>query len=550
MRPKPHQKLPTKRAEREKLRVKGQFWTPGWLAKAMVQYAVGSDSKRLVDPAAGNGAFLTAWEEINPGMKGCRFTGYDVDSTLLGLSVYEKPYCHVEVRDFVHSPPSCAFSSIVANPPYIRHHRLTSETKAALRGIAVRVLGKPLDGRAGLHVYFLIQALTLLAPSGRLAFIMPADTCEGVFAADLWRWITSNYRLDAVVAFDPVATPFPGVDTNALVFMIRRADPVKQLRWVRCRTAHTDDLYKLVKSGFRRTRLDGVELFKRDLREALETGLSRPEHQGSTQYRLADFAKVMRGIATGANDFFWLTKEEARKVGIPEAMLKAAVGRTRDVKGSCITESDIERLDKAGRPTLLFCPQGHAMERLPDTVQDYLRLGEELGLSERALIRTRRPWYKMEHREVPPILFAYLGRRNARFIRNQAGVVPLTGFLCVYPHPDIQDRLSDFWEILNDPEVIKNLSLVGKSYGSGAIKVEPRSLERLPIPDRLAKLIGRNGYKMDRDRHLLLFEQCGEYGAKRRKPQQCGSSAQFSRARQKAARRSKKEQKALSGDNE
>jgi adenine-specific DNA-methyltransferase len=89
----------------------------------------------------------------------------------------------------------------------------------------------------------------------------------------------------------------------------------------------------------------------------------------------------------------------------------------------------------------------------------------------------------MEVRTTPPFLFAYLGRRNARFIRNLAGIVPLTGFLCLYskrPDPDYVEKL---WNVLRDPETISNLPLVGKSYGSGAIKVEPRALERLPLPE-------------------------------------------------------------------
>jgi len=91
---------------------------------------------------------------------------------------------------------------------------------------------------------------------------------------------------------------------------------------------------------------------------------------------------------------------------------------------------------------------------------------------------------------VPPFLFAYLGRRNARFIRNSAGVRPLTGFLCVYPR--IQDRefARRLWQALRHPDTAANLSLVGKSYGSGAIKVEPRALERLPIPAPVAREVG------------------------------------------------------------
>ncbi|KAF5437760.1 hypothetical protein C5S35_02435 [Candidatus Methanophagaceae archaeon] len=43
--------------------------------------------------------------------------------------------------------------------------------------------------------------------------------------------------------------------------------------------------------------------------------------------------------------------------------------------------------------------------------------------------------------------------------------------------------------ILKHPDTSKNLSLVGKSYGGGAIKVEPRALEKLPLPDHLIKKI-------------------------------------------------------------
>ncbi len=202
--PESHQALPTRREEREELRNKGQFWTPAWVAKAMVRYAVGSGADRLLDPATGAGAFLEAWEEFRPDEDRSTFIGFDVDAALLDRPLYKKPYCRVENRDFLFFPPSGVFPSVVANPPYIRHHRIPKRVKEQLREIAVRHLGFALDGRAGMHVYFLVQALSLLQSSGRLFFIMPADTCEGVFADKLWRWITSRFRLDAVVTFTPV----------------------------------------------------------------------------------------------------------------------------------------------------------------------------------------------------------------------------------------------------------------------------------------------------------------------------------------------------------
>lgn len=110
-----------------------------------------------------------------------------------------------------------------------------------------------------------------------------------------------------------------------------------------------------------------------------------------------------------------------------------------------------------------------------------------MGLPEKPLISQRRPWYKMESRVAPPILFAYLGRRDSRFIRNYAGVIPLTCFLCVYPLHGDKEFVDGLWSVLNDPETIANLPLIGKSYGSGAVKVEPRALEKLPMPQHLVE---------------------------------------------------------------
>jgi hypothetical protein len=190
----------------------------------------------------------------------------------------------------------------------------------------------------------------------------------------------------------------------------------------------------------------------------------------------------MRGIATGANEFFFLTLRRANELCLPGEFLLPAVGRTRDVAGDEITPDTLKLFDESGRPTLLFSPSGRPVELFPEAMREYLKEGEALGLPRRSLIATRRPWYKMEVRPAPPLLFAYLGRRNARFIRNYAGVLPLTGFLCVYPNDDSPAYTEKLWQALRHEETIKNLRLVGKSYGAGAIKVEPRSLEKLPIP--------------------------------------------------------------------
>lgn len=489
-------KLPASGKARELLREKGQFWTPDWVAEAMVEYVLTEKSGTVFDPAVGAGAFFRAVKAVSK-EKGfyVSLSGMDIDASALqqaiGYGLTKEDINGVTIGDFVFQPPNNKLSAIVANPPYIRHHRIAMEDKERLKRLCLQTTGKILDGRAGLHVYFLIRALSLLGEKGRLAFIMPADTCEGKFANDLWQWISTKYRLDAVVTFAPEASPFPSVDTNPIIFFIQNSEPKEKFAWAKCFEPQGNALKTWVGSGFIAEEGKALKAIERDLFEGLETGLSRPpitEKRG--RYVLGDFVQVVRGVATGANDFFFLTDEQAKKLDIPERYFVRAIGRTRDVPTQEITKETINSLKAKGRPTLLLSLNGEPYDAYPDAVKQYLKVGEKIGLPQRPLISQRKPWYKMETRVPPPFLFAYLGRRNSRFIRNTARIIPLTGFLCVYPKHDDKEYVERLWKILSHPNLAANLALIGKSYGDGAVKVEPRSLEKLPIPDNVIEQSG------------------------------------------------------------
>jgi hypothetical protein len=510
-------KLPSSGEARELLREKGQFWTPDWVAEAMVEYVLSDIGGKLFDPAVGAGAFFRAAKTIAK-EKGlyCSLSGMDIDSKALeqaiqyGLS--KDDIADVKIGDFVFEPPQTKLSAIVANPPYIRHHRLSLETKEQLKRLSMQNTGVILDGRAGFHIYFLIRALSLMEENGRLAFIMPADTCEGKFAPDLWRWILNNYCLDAVIAFAPEASPFPNVDTNPLIFFIRNAEPKNKFVWAKCYESETETFKLWVRSGFEVAPEKSFVIFSRDLAEGLQTGLSRPPvTEKASKYVLGDFVQIVRGVATGSNEFFFLTDEQAKQLEIPEKYFVRAIGRTRDVPTDEITQKTLDVLFKNGRPTLLLSLNGEPFENYPEKLKKYLKYGESLGLPQRPLISQRKPWYKTEVRSIPPFLFSYLGRRNSRFIRNTARIIPLTSFLCVYPKSDDKKFIESLWGILNHPDTISNLAQIGKSYGDGAIKVEPRSLEKLPIPDSVIEQMGLPVQKR-------LFEQKATYSATIKKP--------------------------------
>jgi len=100
----------------------------------MVAYAArGSD--HVFDPAVGEGAFLRAARAVAQEWGSpLALWGMELDQAALrqaaqaGLSAGE--LAGVRIGDFLTSEQPRAYRAIVANPPYIRHHRLDSSIKA------------------------------------------------------------------------------------------------------------------------------------------------------------------------------------------------------------------------------------------------------------------------------------------------------------------------------------------------------------------------------------------------------------------------------------
>lgn len=474
-----NQRIPTVWHKREALREKGQFWTPAWLAETMAAWVTANAPPVLFDPAVGPGTFFAAARTV--GYTGT-FAGFELHTQVFAerdrARLVEADFGQVTEGDFIRAVAARRYPAIISNPPYIRHHRLTAREKDELRALAVRWLGFPLDGRAGLHLYFLLKSLAILEPEGRLAFLLPADVCEGVSSGRFWARICERFCLEAVLTFAENAAPFPQVDTNAMVFLLSNHPPAGSFLWLRVQTRDPESIL----ASLRAPGDHNGSVVRRPLSEALRTGLSRPPRPEMDGLPLSAFAKVVRGIATGANEFFFLTRKRMIELGLSQGHFARAIGRTRDCRDSILTQDHLDGLEASGRATWLLKLEGEPSDAFSEALAHYLAVGEEQGLPRRPLIRTRRPWYKMEHRTPPPLLFAYLGRRDCRFVLNRAGALPLTGFLCVYPFDDSPEAVEKLWRAVNHPDTVRNLAFAAKSYGSGALKAEPRQLDQLLIP--------------------------------------------------------------------
>ena len=468
------------------VRNKGQVWTPRWVADAMAVLLKDNLAEGLLDPAIGPGALVAACRDLIT--EKLEVKAFDIDVDVLSIEHSADGFAKADISDFtlasfIEDRSDFRVGAVIANPPYLRHHKITPEIKSRCQVIVQSELGIKIDARAGLHVYFLVKSLTNLIEGGRLVFLLPADTFEGVFAQTLWTAVSKKYKIDGVITMSSDVAAFPGVDTNAVIVSISKNAPQEKMVWTCWEGEVREDFATAVEAAFQgnfeNARQLGLVSETVSIEIAIVRGFTRsqtqPEVEGVPFTRIA---RVIRGIATGGNDFFAFTSSMIAEHNLDMADFVRTIVRVRDVPGGELTADDLEQLDQKNRPTYLLSID--ASTKMTDNLKKYLQRGVESGLSKGALVSARKNWFFMEKREHVPILFAYLGRRNTRFIRTRCDVSPLTGFLCVYPAEGVNpDKLC---AALNHSSTILELAKVGKSYGDGAIKVEPGGLRKLVVP--------------------------------------------------------------------
>lgn len=194
---------------------------------------------------------------------------------------------------------------------------------------------------------------------------------------------------------------------------------------------------------------------------------------------LGMIASFRRGIATGANEFFLLSKVHLDSLDISINRCLSCVGRATDVRGLIYGQSEFRAAAESGGKLFLL----NLTDPLTAPEKLYVQRGVDLSLPSRFLLANRRPWYSMEQRPVAPIWAAVFGRGDLKFVFNEAGVRSLTNFHCIYPHREDVTFCKALTLCLNTSSVREASKMHGRVYGGGLNKFEPNDLKTIEVPD-------------------------------------------------------------------
>jgi len=464
----------------------GTFFTPPAVVDLMLQRteAVVGTPNTVIDPGAGVGAFTVAarrrWPTatviavdlnvVTLGLLAARCTAHGLEGITLVLDDY---LSWITNKYDTLSGPRLA----LGNPPYTRHHELPAKVKRAALQAAGELVSSSL---AGLSTYFLATTLNALQPGDSLCFLLPGSWTETRYGREargaLW---DAQQRQVEFYAFPPTLDVFPGTRVTAMVLLVGPERDSGQPA-----TASTATLNDgVVQVGRPRTRSR-----KGPPPATLGTWLWPRRHPGRIDWvQLGELARVRRGVATGANSFFFLT--DAARADLPAGVTMPALVRLRHVPGFVLDGHCHDAIGSQGLPRWLLTLNDDGLLS-DERIVALLNEGQEQGVHLRHLTSLRDHWYQVETVAPPDVFIAPMSKGQLRAVRNEVEAIPSNSIYGIYVKDiTLATPLANY---LNSTNGQRALKLQGRHYGRSLLKLEPRNLlaVRTPHPDFLLENFG------------------------------------------------------------
>ena len=447
-----------------------QFFTPEPIAAFMATWLMHtlSDNAHILEPAYGLGVFSRALHKQLPAVN---VTGYEVDETIFQYATRNlgtDTAVTLRQEDYLGSSWNVRYDGIICNPPYLKFHDYDNGRyiPAVNRHLHTR-----LNGFTNIYTLFLLKSIAQLQNGGRLVYIVPSEFLNADYGVEVKRALLQSGTLRHIIVVDFTQNAFDDALTTACILLCAKDNASDEVRFSKVESIDNLNAALSVYSSYPSNNLNPEVKWKQYYEES----------KASLFHNLvpfSTFAKVSRGIATGANQYFTFNLAKQDDNNLPTSCFLPCICHAVDVQSQIFTAEDFQALVQAGRNVFLLdaCKDNSNLN-----VKAYIRLGEEAGIHKRYLTASRSPWYALENREPSPIWVSVFNRNGLRFVRNTAGVYNLTTFHCIYNTSDIDTNIL-FAYLITD--VAKEIFLDNsRQYGNGLIKFEPNDLNRGKVVD-------------------------------------------------------------------
>ncbi|EWS99698.1 methyltransferase [Intrasporangium oryzae NRRL B-24470] len=469
-------------------KARGAFFTPEEIARFISEWAVRSVSDKVLEPSCGEAAFLLAAAERLDRLTaetGQEFSGH-LDGVELHAASAVSAESHVRMAgyettiqtgDFFTVEPTSTYDAVIGNPPYVRYQDFSGESRRLSRAAALRA-GVSLTALASSWASFTLHSAMFLRKGGRLGLVLPAELLSVNYAAGVRQFLMERFtRVDLVLFEERV---FPGVLEEVVLLMADGFDDGGTDHCFVYQARSAADLEELLVAR-RWTPVNSADKWTPSLlpHAAFDAYTTLVSGDGFTD--LEEWGDTTLGMVTGNNHYFALTDARVAELGIPRAeLLPLSPPGSTHLRGLTFTTSAHEEMLRGGSAGWLFRPSNGEPS---EAALAYIAAGDATGVSEAYKCRVRKPWWRVPL--VPPadLLLTYMNADTPRLTTNRAGVHNLNSVHGIYLKTQHKTLGRDLLPLASLNSVtLLGAETVGRAYGGGMLKIEPREADRLPVP--------------------------------------------------------------------
>lgn len=454
----------------------GQFFTPSPVAKLMSKWIMKCNPKSILDPAFGLGVFYDEIINTNQNHE-ITFTGYEIDNHILNyLNVKQNPNCSIINKDYLESQAG-TYDAIICNPPYMRFQKFLNRHNV-LPNIE-KIIEKKLIGYSNISSVFLVKSLKELNADGNLAYIMPFEFFNTGYGKEIKRCLIENHLLKQIIIFSNEKEIFPDAITTVCILLCKNDNKQEAIKITTIKTNEEIDNIPDI-SNFYQRKIIPSDLPCNEKWSPIIKALFSEHKMPNGFCKLSFYGTFTRGIATGANDFFALSKSKIEKWDLDENNICKCITKSSQIRGAVFTEQEFKKLYLLDKPVYCLDVKNHESRQ----ILEYLKEGEKLNYNKRYLTRTRNVWYKIENRKPAPILFGVFNRGRLKVIRNFTNAINFTCFHSFYPNMFGQRLVNKLFVYLLSGIGQTIIKTNKRRYGDGLDKFEPGDLNDCLCPNQ------------------------------------------------------------------
>lgn len=475
----------------EERRILGAYYTPERLSQLLTDWAIRTADDTVLEPSFGGCGFLATARDTLTRI-GCldpvqQIHGCDIDPVafeyleeVFGAAANTGGFIERDFLDCttVDTWPD-RFSVVLANPPYIPHHRIGKERVRELWARTQGIVG--VKGRASLWAYFLSHAVSLLAPGGRMAWVLPGAFLQADYAAPIRRYLGQHFARSAAFIIHERLFLTEGADEETIILL---ADGHGQPATRGLEIGEADTLAALaaliVEWGAdtwigRTGDITPAMLSFTDDAQGLFNQLAT----AAPTVRLGDLAKVQIGLVTGDNPFFVLNRAACIAANLGEDDCSRVLSKFRAATGISLSASDLDIYDKVGGRSFLVqsgtAPMSQALEA-------YLESYPAERREHVSTFRKRPHWSTISDGKTPDAFFPVMHHHGPRLVLNTDALNCTNTIHRVFfaDHISVERQRLAALSMLSTFSQI-SAELCGRRYGSGVLKHEPRDADRIQL---------------------------------------------------------------------